>query len=129
MSEQTIRNLAEAVPDRPAAPAKNRRADRRRPPRGNIKVTCIKGSLGLGKNIGVSVVDISEAGIRVVLQAPLQKGQDMEVSLLAPGVGQTCKALAKVVWCKQLEDGTYWVGAQFHRRLRYRELWNYVPGA
>ena len=41
---------------------KNRRAANRRQPRGGSKIVCAAGKYGLGPNVAVSVLDVSETG-------------------------------------------------------------------
>jgi hypothetical protein len=43
-------------------------------------------------------------------------------------VGRSIKGLAKVVWVLALADGTYCLGAQFERRLRYSDLQYFIRG-
>ena len=102
--------------------SKNRRVSRRLVPRKGTKVTCQKGSLGLGPNLAVGVLDISESGVRLLLKAPLDVHQDVEVNLLGPGKGRPFKVLADVIWCVAAADGTFCVGARFQKALRFFDL-------
>jgi hypothetical protein len=52
--------------------ASNRRASRRLRPRGKVKVTCRKGTLDLGPNVAVGLLDVSETGCRVMLREALR---------------------------------------------------------
>jgi hypothetical protein len=82
----------------------------------------VKGSLGLGKNLALSLLDIGETGIRLVLTTALQPGQEIEVALLGPGQCRPIKALGQVIWCVATADGTFCVGARFHKRLGYPDF-------
>src|SRR5256885_2178544 len=50
---------------------KNRRANPRRAPKGSTRVTCRRGSLGLGPNLALSLLDVSETGARLLVKEPL----------------------------------------------------------
>ena len=100
----------------------NRRVERRRRPRTGVRVTCLKGVLGLGTNLAVAVLDASETGIRILARAPLEKGQEIEISVVGPGRGRPHVHAADVVWCVPAADNNYCVGAHFHERLSYANL-------
>ena len=99
----------------------NRRASRRLQGRRTMKLECRKGSLGLGRDIGVRVLDISQTGARVLLKAPLERGQEAELVLDA-GHGGVVKRLATVVWSAPAEGGCYCVGFAFNSYLDYNSL-------
>ena len=96
--------------------------------KGTTKVVCTRGWLGLGTNLAVSILDVSTTGVRLVVKSALEKGQQIEVSLAAPLAPRCLKGQAKVAWALALADGNYCVGAQFERRLSYRELQHFVRG-
>jgi hypothetical protein len=100
----------------------NRRAVSRRPPKRTTRATCRKGSLGLGSNLAVEVDNISETGARLVLATPLEKGKEIEMTLHGPARTQIVTLMARVVWCIDNANGTYTVGARFHKRMDYREF-------
>jgi hypothetical protein len=105
-----------------AAALRNRRLSRRKLPKGGLKVLCQKGSWGLGPNLALAVLDVSEAGIRLVLKAPLEHGQEISVTLSTPGRCRPLHALARTVWSVETADGAYCVGASFERRLSYADV-------
>jgi hypothetical protein len=82
-------------------------------------VSCIKGALGLGKNLALRLLDISESGVRFTTTAALDRGQEIEVRLENFGYGRPIKALANVVWCVTASDGTFCIGALVQKRLPY----------
>ena len=102
--------------------AKDRRGDRRRAPRGATKIVCLKGALGLGKNLAVSLLDLSETGVRMVVSSALNPPQEIEVSVAPTSQSRPIKALADVVWCVPAADGTFCIGARFQKRLRYQDF-------
>ena len=87
-----------------------------------VQVTCRIGTLGLGKNIALSLFDISEVGLRLSVNCVLARDQELEIELLAPGQGRPLKLLAKVVWSGSAEDGSHWVGAEFRMFVNFLPL-------
>jgi hypothetical protein len=71
---------------------------------------------------GAAVLDLSEGGIRLLLSAPLPKGQDFEVALEAPGGGPPVTVRAEVVWSVPTADGRCCVGARLRAPLSPRDL-------
>ena len=100
----------------------DQRAAPRRLAKPGVQVTCRIGTLGLGQNIALSLFDISEEGLRLTVNCALEKGQELEIELLAAGKGRPLKLLAKVAWSGLAEDGSHWVGTEFRRQLRYAEI-------
>ena|SRR5262245_30445952 len=101
---------------------KNRRIAARRLPRGGSKIICATGKYGLGPNVGVSVLDVSETGIRLVVKAALPVGGEVEIGLESPVDRKPTPMPAQVVWCMPLADGNFCVGARFERLLKYALL-------
>jgi hypothetical protein len=128
MAEQTNSAQAEPMP-KPTRAHRGRRLDARQVPKRGTKIACMKGAFGLGANIGLTIVDLSQTGVRLIVKTALERGQEMELSLLAPGISRPFKTVATVAWCVTAADGTYRVGAQFRRRMRYRDFRNFIPGA
>jgi hypothetical protein len=106
----------------PNRPAKNRRLTMRWPPKGPPEVACFRGALGLGANIAVSVLDISESGIRLVVKVPLKNGEEVEINLTPPGVGKPFRIMADIAWCVATSDGKHCVGARFQKYMSYADL-------
>jgi hypothetical protein len=98
----------------------------RRLAKSGVQVTCRIGTLGLGQNIALSLFDISVEGLRLSVSRVLEKDQELELELLAPGKGRPLKLSAKVAWSSRAEDGSHWVGAEFRRQLRYAEIADFV---
>lgn len=104
----------------------DRRLHRRRPPKRAVRVTCQLGSLGLGPNVAVSVVDLSEAAARLAVKTTMPAGQEVEVNFAEPGLGRPIRRMAVVVWCAEREDGTWSAAVRFDRRLEYSDLMRLV---
>jgi hypothetical protein len=99
----------------------NRRRARRQLPKASTKARCFKGSLGLGANLAVRVLDLSENGIRLVLRSNLTVGQEMEITL-ENVAARPVKALAEVVWSLPTADGQFAIGARFHKSINYGDF-------
>ena len=101
------------------APASNRRSSARRKPKTTAKVTCVGGTMGIGPNLALSMLDVSETGIRLVLKKAAAVGQEVEVGLEGVGDHRPAKVAARVIWCAALADGSYCIGARFLKALPY----------
>jgi hypothetical protein len=105
----------------PQAPRPEHRSSRRKPPKGTTKVRAYRGALGLGANLAVALLDVSETGARLLLKADLPKDAEIEVHL-DNIVHRPVKALANVVWSVATADGKYCVGARFQKLFPYPDL-------
>src|SRR5438132_27977 len=95
----------------------NRRRARRCPVRAHVHVECRKGCLGLGPNLAVVALDISETGARLVVQDTLMAWEEVEVLLSGSGVPRPLKRMGKVAWCLALADGRHAIGVSFDKPL------------
>ncbi len=99
----------------------NLRRSRRQSPKGSTKSRAYGNALGLGPNIAVSLLDVSETGIRLVLKEPLKDKAEFMVELESVGT-RSVKVLARVIWMLPLADGNTCVGAEFAKNLLYSDL-------
>ena len=102
-------------------PRKNSRRERRRDPRGSTKVRCFANALGLGRNVAVTLRNVSETGIQLITAQPLPPQRELEV-ILEDVSGRLVKLPAEVVWSRELPDGTCLVGARFAKSMAYTDL-------
>jgi hypothetical protein len=105
----------------PRPPKPNQRSSPRRAPKGTTRAQCYRSALGLGANLAVAVLDVSETGVRLVLKADLPLGQEIEVDL-DRAAQRPVKALARIIWSLPTADGNFCVGARFHKPLPYADL-------
>ena len=103
----------------------NRRTSPRRKPRGHVKLECRKASIGLGVNLATTLLDVSETGARLIIRQELAIGQEVEIVISGHGLSQTIKRLCNIRWQVKLDDGKFCIGAEFQKRLDYRD-WQYV---
>src|SRR5687767_13410740 len=106
----------------PSAAPRNRRLSPRRTAKSGTKVECRKGTMGLGANLAVGLLDVSESGSRLLLKTALEPNQEVEVVLLAVGQVREVKMPGRVVWCVEAADGRHCVGIHFDKRLNYATL-------
>jgi hypothetical protein len=103
----------------------NRRASRRAPLRGSIRVECRKGSLGLGPDLTAAALDISETGARLILKSSLPLGQEVEVLVHgAGGHGRPLKRAGRIIWAFPTDDGLCCVGVRFDGQVPFADLQN-----
>jgi hypothetical protein len=102
-------------------PKVNRRASRRLASSNSARIECRKGTLGLGPNLTVSFLDISETGVRLVLKSLLDKGQAVEL-LLQAGSFRPIKRLATVQWSLSLDNGAHCTGLNFERTIPFADV-------
>src|SRR5262249_19188150 len=57
-------------------PGRERRTTLRRKSLRVLSVSCLEGSMGLGPNLAIALLDISESGARLLIKQPLKKGQE-----------------------------------------------------
>jgi hypothetical protein len=105
-----------------AEPAPERRTSERRAPRLGTRVEVRRGQLGMGPEIAVALVDLSEGGARIRLTAPVKPGDHVEVALWPPGGARSVRGPARVVWCRGDAQGGVEVGVRLRRRLVPQDL-------
>ena len=99
----------------------NLRRSRRQSPKTGTKVRAYRNALGLGPNIAVTILDVSEVGVRLVLKEPLPEKAEFAVEFEASG-RRPIKIGARIVWTLLLADGNTCVGADFSKKLPYSDL-------
>ncbi|HEY7326808.1 MAG TPA: PilZ domain-containing protein [Gemmataceae bacterium] len=90
-----------------------RRRTRRQRPKPTTEVVCRPGTRTIGPDVALSVLDISADGIRLTVNAPLEKGQRIEVDLEGIGYCRPLKLSAEVIWSLATADGNWCIGAKF----------------
>jgi hypothetical protein len=100
----------------------NRRLSQRRHPKRSTKPYCYPNALGLGRNIALAVLDVSETGARLMVREALEPGREVEVGLEGLGHRRPVKCTGRVIWSLETAEGTYCVGIHFQRALPYADL-------
>ena len=102
----------------------NRRKSQRRKPRSSVKIECRKGSYGLGANIALSTLDLSDTGVCLTVSQPQNLMAEMEVIIVGYGMRKPIKRAAVLRWQVPMADGHFCIGAEFQKRLEYRDWQN-----
>jgi hypothetical protein len=103
------------------AKIKEKRRARRKSPKNGTLPKAFRNALGLGPNIAVSILDLSESGVRLVLKEPLKVNAEFEVAI-ENVTGRRVKLIGRVVWSLELADGRFCVGVCFQKNLTYAEM-------
>ena len=106
--------------DQVPTPSPNQRRSHRQPSRRSTKVRCYA-NRSPSPNLAVAVLDLSETGIRLVLNTDLPKGQELTVHLDNIAY-RPIKLTAEVIWSLPTKDGNFCVGAHFQQAIRYPAL-------
>jgi PilZ domain-containing protein len=89
-----------------------RRRSRRQRPKTTTEIACRPQTVIVGPDVALAVLDISAEGIRLMVNAPLEKGQRIEVDLQGIGYSRPIKLNAEVIWSLATADGNWCVGAK-----------------
>ncbi len=97
----------------PTANGSERRRSRRQRPKMTTEIACRPQTVIVGPDVALAVLDISAEGIRLMVNAPLEKGQRIEVDLQGIGYSKPIKMNAEVIWSLATADGNWCIGAKF----------------
>jgi PilZ domain len=78
--------------------------------------------MGMGNNVALSILDLSETGIRMIMNESFEKDHEVEVNLQSNTSQRTVKHQGTVVWSVPASDGTYCIGVVFRRPLAYADF-------
>lgn len=90
-----------------------RRQSRRHQPKPSTEVACRSETRIIGPDVAVSILDISADGIRLIVNAPLEVGEKIEVDLEGIGYCRPLKMSGEVIWSLATADGYWCIGAKF----------------
>jgi hypothetical protein len=100
---------------------KNTRRSVRRSTRRTTKVSC-HGPMGVGPNLAVRILDVSETGVRLIVKREYPIGTEMEVALEGSSQSRPVRRKADIIWSVPTEDGNFCVGVSFRKPLLFMEL-------
>ena len=112
-------------PTSPAVQQADKRLIRRKPAKRGVRAKHRRGALGLGADLAVAIVDVSDSGLCLVVSAALAKGEEAEVVLAGVGRQKPLKAACEVRWCVPEGDAAFRAGLRFRKRIPYAELDSY----
>jgi hypothetical protein len=78
--------------------------------------------MGLGPNVALSVLDLSEVAVRFATKATLSARQDVEINFNEASLNRPIKRLGKVLRCFQSDPTTWTAVVRFDRRLEYADI-------
>ena len=100
----------------------NRRSSTRLAAKPSSRVLVRKGTLDIGPNLALKLLDVSERGIRLVLQVPVVQGQDVSIALESVAHGRPIKCRGRVVWVVETAEEEFCTGIRLDKPLEYRDL-------
>ncbi len=109
----------------PLTRERDKRLIRRKPVKRGVVAQFRRGQLGLGADIALSIVDISDSGMCLVVSAVLGKGDDGEVILAGVGRSKPLKMACEVRWCVPHGEKAFRAGIRFRKRIPYADLDQY----
>lgn len=101
---------------------KNRRLHKRQKPKKLAKIICHRGANDLGPNLAVSVLDVSETGIRLIVSTALNAGEEVLLRIEGLGHPRPLKIEATVMWSVLTAQQQYCVGLRLRKYLAYADL-------
>jgi hypothetical protein len=107
-------------------PRPNRRTSSRKPPRGRVRLSCYRGATDLGVNLALALMEVSETGVRLALQAALDPGQEVTLLLEGQGHSRPVRIQGNVIWCTPRPEGGFLTGIRFQKYLAWPDLQNIV---
>ncbi len=96
----------------------DRRRARRKTGKKSTSIACRKGSLGLGPNLAIKLVDLSEEGARLRVKEQIASGTEVEIALTGVGLSKPFVVMAVVVWCR-MDQNEFLMGVKFRGRVSY----------
>jgi hypothetical protein len=113
---------SDAMDESKQQPVKNRRIFARRASKRKSKIHCYKGALDLGANLALTLLDISESGVRLLIKSALDPGQEVTLGFEGITHQRPVKANGTIIWCVAAQDGSFCVGVKLDKYLPYQEI-------
>jgi len=99
----------------------DRRRERRKLTRTKTTVACRKGHDGLGADLSLRLIDLSDEGARLMVKEWINPRADVELSLESVAMNRPLQVAGQVAWCQPIEKG-FLIGVKFHERIDYTDL-------
>jgi hypothetical protein len=90
--------------------------------RHGVQLEFRRGASGLGPNLGLELVDVSEDGLCVHIKESVAPGDEVEVAVGRPLGGKLHKRHGRVRWCRPAWGTGFLVEVHLARRLLLIEL-------
>src|SRR5262249_31492836 len=82
-----------------------------------VRVLCHRGDAAAGPNLALTLLDASQAGVRLFLSAPVELGEALYLTLESEGLAGSVRLHGVVRWSVEREDGTSIAGVELHDLL------------
>ena len=106
-----------------AASTSDRRRFPRQMPKEGIQIRCqLKSRTNQKLNIALTVVDISQTGVRMIVSNSLDIGDEIKVHLFPPDDTVQVQATAEVVWESKISETTSLVGLRWKKLLQEEDV-------
>lgn len=99
-----------------------KRLGQRHPARPRAQLEVRRGTTGLGPDLGVELVDVSDDGLCVHIKESVAPGEEVEVAVGRPLGGKLHKRHARVRWCRPAWGTGFLVEVVFAPRLSIIEV-------
>ncbi len=76
----------------------------------------------MGRDLGLSILDLSERGVRLMVKEDLVVGLEVVVVLEGSTNARPVKRTGKVVWSLAAATGNHCVGISFQKRIEHRDF-------
>ncbi|WP_020468632.1 PilZ domain-containing protein [Zavarzinella formosa] len=106
-------------------PERDKRLIRRKPVKRGVIARCRRGQLGLGQDLALGIIDISDSGMCLLVKTELRRGEEAEVEMIGVGRSKPIKILCEVRWIVFEDDERFRVGLRFRKRIPYADLNDY----
>ena len=105
-----------------STPESERRAHQRYPAADDVRIVCHRNGSGDGPNLAVALLDASQSGVRLFLNAPVEPGEAVRLGLEVDGLTEPVRLAGVVRWAVDREDGTCIAGVELERLIGERDL-------
>jgi hypothetical protein len=89
--------------------------------KGSCRVQCRRGTLDLGPNLAIQLVDVWPDGAGLLVMEPLAEHAEVSLVLEGPGSSRPVKRTGSVARCQPARGG-YLADVEFQKRLERAEL-------
>ena len=90
-------------------------------PKGGCRVQCRRGSLDLGPDLAVRLVDVGPDGATLLVREPLPEGEEVSVVLEGPGNAHPARHMGRVAHSGP-GPGGHLADVEFRQRIGRQEL-------
>lgn len=103
----------------------DRRRGRRKYGKRKTVIACRKGLNGLGADLAISMIDLCDEGVSLVVKEWINPKTDVEVTFSGLGMNKPLVTTGLVKWCNPMEKGFH-IGVQLHEPISYSDIGHLV---